>query len=753
MTLRTDINIAQLPATLPDVGGRLGKNRIVIDPDFGTQIMRLTDASDATNHSMQTADSSGALIWNANDTLIFARSTGGTAFLYQFDPVAFQGAKLSFSTQGTPCFSATTPGWFYILSGSVITKYIYTLVSGVWTFSSSSTVCDFVNILPAGFKVKWTSEFLISNDDTTFSAGFSEGGQNTGFLACAFQTGHGGAGLGFRMANTNTGQIIGDWGPIGAINLTSVNATFPFTIHEVVQIPNRLYATIGPHGTGLNGRILDTTIIWEIATLNFVDQNADGHKAKGFLHTYTGAAGGGQLSEIPYANPVKPFRQVVPHANLPPRYTGDRHFAFGKIVSNDAGIVWCDNGGPLIPQPFTSAWEGEVFGYDVVSGVVYRACHTFNSFKSKKFIVSESIAVPSQTGNFVAFCSDWGGIGTVGRLGSESGGATGTIGVDARGDVFIVAVGNNIVLPLAVTTSALAGGTVGSAYSQTLQAIGGTSPYTWAVTSGSLPSGLSLNSSTGVISGTPGSNGTSNFTVTATDSSSPTPQTASAALSITIASGIQPLKITTSGALVAGVVGSAYPGATLQATGGVAAYSWAVTGGSLPAGLSLGAATGIISGTPSTVGTANFTVTVTDAEGTPQTASSTFSITIAAAAATLSIVTSSLAGGLIGAGVYSQTLQAIGAVLPLSWAVTLGSLPLGLALNAATGVISGTPTAGGVANFTVRATDSTSPSPQTASAALSITISDSRSLYDIIVIGNAGRADHHLEILTRVILP
>jgi hypothetical protein len=753
MALRTDINIAQLPATPPNVGGLLGKNKIVIDPDFGTQIMRLTDGGDATFHSLQTSDSSGALIWNSNDTLIFATSTGGTKFLYQFDPATMQGTKLPFSTTATPSFSATMPGWFYALSGSVVTKYVFTLVGGVWTFASSSTVCDFANILPAGFKVKWTGEFLVSNDDTTFSAGFSAGGQGTGIYACVYQTGHGGAGLGFRMANVNTGQITGDWGPTGAINLITNGSTtiFPFTLHEVVQTANPLYATIGPTGIGTNGKPLDTTIVWTLATLNFVDLNSGGHKAKGYVHAYAGA-GGGQVKEIPYVNPVQPFRNVVPSAGKPAGFHGDNHFGFGRIDVADASIVWATTGDGT-PQPFTSAWEGEVIGYEIVTGIVYRACHTFNSFKSKEFVVTQSICVPSKTGNFVAFTSDWGGAGTLGPLGSTSGGATGIIGVDARGDVFIVKVNSSIALPLTVRTSALAGGTVGTGYSQTLQAAGGASPYSWAVTVGSLPAGLSLNGSTGVISGTPSSNGTSNFTVTATDSTSPTPQTASAALSITIAAGILPLKITTSGPLTPGVVGSAYPGVTLLATGGVAAYSWAVTAGSLPAGLALGAASGIISGTPSAVGTANFTVTVTDAEGTPQTASSSFSIAIAAAAATLSIATSSLAGGLVNTGPYSQTMQAVGAVLPLSWAVTAGALPVGLALTGATGVISGTPTVAGVASFTVTATDSMSPTPQTAGAALSIAISDSRSLYDIIVIGNAGRADHHLEILTRVILP
>jgi Tol biopolymer transport system component len=87
---------------------------------------------------------------------------------------------------------------------------------------------------------------------------------------------------------------------------------------------------------------------------------------------------------------------------------------------------------------------------------------------------------------------------------------------------------------LSVTTTSLPGATLGAGYSAALAATGGTAPYTWSVTSGSLPPGLSLNASTGVISGAPVLAGTFGFTVQATDSSSPTPQTASATLSVTV---------------------------------------------------------------------------------------------------------------------------------------------------------------------------------------------------------------------------
>jgi len=75
--------------------------------------------------------------------------------------------------------------------------------------------------------------------------------------------------------------------------------------------------------------------------------------------------------------------------------------------------------------------------------------------------------------------------------------------------------------PLAMTTTTLPGGTVGVAYSQPLAATGGTTPYTWSIVGGSLPAGLALNTSTGLISGTPTTPGTSSFTAQVVDSASP----------------------------------------------------------------------------------------------------------------------------------------------------------------------------------------------------------------------------------------
>ncbi len=175
---------------------------------------------------------------------------------------------------------------------------------------------------------------------------------------------------------------------------------------------------------------------------------------------------------------------------------------------------------------------------------------------------------------------------------------------------------------LSVTTTTLPNGTVGAAYSASLAATGGKSPYTWSVVSPPLPPGLAL-SPNGVISGTPTSAGQYTFKVQVTDSAAP-PQSASTSLSITVAP--PPLKITTT-SLPSATVNTAYS-TTLTGTGGTPPYTWAWSG-QLPAGLSLAPSTGVISGTATDTGTFSLTVQLSDSAAVSTTAS--LSLTVAAA--------------------------------------------------------------------------------------------------------------------------
>jgi hypothetical protein len=155
-----------------------------------------------------------------------------------------------------------------------------------------------------------------------------------------------------------------------------------------------------------------------------------------------------------------------------------------------------------------------------------------------------------------------------------------------------------------VTTSSLPAGNEGTPYSQTLAAEWGIGGYTWSVTSGVLPPGLSLAGSTGIISGTPTIAGSSSFTVTVTDAHG---NVGTQALAIAVASN---LTVTTT-SLPTATLTVAYA-ETLAATGGTGPYAWSIiSSGSFAPGLSFSSA-GQITGTPSAVGSWTFTAEVTD---------------------------------------------------------------------------------------------------------------------------------------------
>ena len=262
-----------------------------------------------------------------------------------------------------------------------------------------------------------------------------------------------------------------------------------------------------------------------------------------------------------------------------------------------------------------------------------------------------------------------------------------------------------------VTTTSLANGTVGTAYSVTLQEGGGVAPFTWSITGGTLPAGLSLNASTGAITGNPTTAGTFNITVKVADSGSPQ-LSSTKQLSIIIAA---PVLTVTTASLPAGDVSLAYS-STLTFSGGISPVTWSVTVGALPGGLTLNASTGQFSGTPTAAGAFNFTVQASDSTNPVQQATKALSITINAQ---LAVSTSSLPNGTQGAA-YNATLQSTGGTAPVNWSLFSGTLPPGLSLNASTGIISGTPSgSAGTSNFTVQTTDSLN---QTATKALSILI-------------------------------
>ena len=225
-----------------------------------------------------------------------------------------------------------------------------------------------------------------------------------------------------------------------------------------------------------------------------------------------------------------------------------------------------------------------------------------------------------------------------------------------------------------------------------MAATGGSGTYTFSVSAGSLPAGLTLNAATGLISGVPTSAAGSTFTVTATDS---TGVTTSRSYSVTINAAIT----VDPASLPNGTVGTAYA-QTFSATGGNGSFSYSISSGSLPAGLALNAATGNISGTPTTAATSSFTVTATDGLG----AIGSRAYTVVVVAATITLESTTLGNGVVGSP-YTQAIVVSGGVAPYAYSITAGQLPTGVVLNSTTGALVGTPTVPGTYSFTVRVVD------------------------------------------------
>jgi prepilin-type N-terminal cleavage/methylation domain-containing protein len=230
---------------------------------------------------------------------------------------------------------------------------------------------------------------------------------------------------------------------------------------------------------------------------------------------------------------------------------------------------------------------------------------------------------------------------------------------------------------------------VSDAVSLPLAVTGGTAPYVW--TAVGLPTGLTINGSTGAITGAPTLTGAPNVTVTVTDKFL---QTATATFKWTV---IPKPSITTAVSSYSGTAATALIPLTLAATGGTPGYTWSATG--LPTGVTISAA-GVISGTP-TIGTRFVTVaTVTDTLGAKNTKTIVF--TVSTPNATYVRITAPLVdrGDAVNASV-SVALTAAGGTSPYTWTAT--GLPPGVALSGAT--LTGKPTTAGSYVVTVTAKD------------------------------------------------
>jgi hypothetical protein len=282
-----------------------------------------------------------------------------------------------------------------------------------------------------------------------------------------------------------------------------------------------------------------------------------------------------------------------------------------------------------------------------------------------------------------------------------------------------------IILKLTLNCGSGTQGPVGNPYIYACTALGGLTPYTWSATG--LPSGLSINASTGQITGTPTASGSYLVTVTVTDSTTPIHQTASSQFPIALGS-----KVTLScSSPNPGTIGTSYSATPCSGSGGTPPYLWTASG--LPPGLSINANNGTISGTPMALGSYPVTVSIDDS-GAPNFQGAAQQITIVINPVTLTLSCTSPAAGTVQVAFSASPCTQGGGASPFAWSWSAQTqtqpLPPGLSINTTTGAITGTPTSAGSYPVTVTVKDS-SPTPQTQSSQFTILISPSTSTFTL----------------------
>jgi len=247
------------------------------------------------------------------------------------------------------------------------------------------------------------------------------------------------------------------------------------------------------------------------------------------------------------------------------------------------------------------------------------------------------------------------------------------------------------IAPQVLITSSLPGGAkVGVPFSAPFTATGGGS-LEWSIPEGSLPSGLTLNRLNGLLSGTPSTVGSYNFSVKVADSKRQDTKQYTFLVAAPLA-----VKAT---AFPAGEVGVPFT-ATVPVTGGIGPLVWGTSAGaSLPAGLSMDRSKGTIAGTPTASGKFSFPLTIADSDGQTVDTKLAFSI-----ARRLEITTTNAPRATAGKS-YRLRLSAIGGIAPRAWALVRGKLPAGLRLDRSTGLLSGTPRKAGRYPITLQAAD------------------------------------------------
>jgi len=448
--------VVNYPNPVPNMGTLTGAGTVLNDPDFGNPIARCTDANTDPGNPNTSFDTNGggaALVnhFNQNDTLVYVQERGGRGVPLLFDPNALKCARMypnnpayaangGLTIQGVGGdFSYSNPNWLYIWDSAGGQAQLLRYDFSNYTSSGAPTVtviADFLadsgdgftgtpgNCLPLNFVPNWVGHDGPSNDDTIFTAAYSQGVQNTGFYVLAWKVG-----AGCRVYNTQTGVVSGDWGPAGPVSVfqgSSTSADSPtdqFYVHSIFVNLTGEYAQVANGGcVAGNTSCLNTQghgpYLWQISTTNVfrVAQQWSGEAAFGwndFVNRNGNPLGQYEVRPFNALDSPRAAIQTLPQG-MSPNLQG--HPSWVNDNASDSMAFFDSLLTPLYYKAsFPSAWTNEIIGV-LPDGSTRRFAHNFVTMSNPQFSTNFAIGSVSQSGKFFMQSSDW-----VGTLGSLSG--------------------------------------------------------------------------------------------------------------------------------------------------------------------------------------------------------------------------------------------------------------------------------------------------------------------------------------------
>ena len=402
-------------------------NTVFKDPDFGSLMVRVTDAT--TNYKLpdtflRTEASGKANEWSADSHKFYVMGSGGQILVFGFDPSTMTvtnlpGAKpgqgLLVPLRSGPTFSSIAPDLIYGTTYSkplVISRYRFS--TGVRSAVFDTTNCGTHPPLQSGPDSSDEDINLSANDSRiSLSEGGPPGGKHM-FVVVYDKL------LGCRWYNTETGEVGGQWGPSGTATIAD-----RFFISHVWLSKSGRYVQISEGGS---------FYVWDVGTLNVTDckkgsgLECEGYDALGYNSFVNGPGviDDMQVAKRPLNNLARITQLVYPL--LPPHHWGQpQHFTWSNVDAKDSvpvcGSTYSYDGDPAIDQPFA----GEIFCVetDGLASTVWRFAHNRATYLPGYFH-TQPLGNVSRDGRFLLFTSDWDaqlGIGSDGK---------------PRSDVFIV---------------------------------------------------------------------------------------------------------------------------------------------------------------------------------------------------------------------------------------------------------------------------------------------------------------------------